>query len=504
MALTEQFIRDTYSKLKNKAEAYISKGNLHKGLLYIHLAAYTNYSFWLSYYDDEIERLLVKASMSIKPKTNIAVIPGRCVMLDSLSRYRGGLTVQYVRAIIAAGWDLLYITEQEMKAPNHVELYNYLSQFKQITIIEIPKKYSGVDKLQFIYDEIIKFRAERVYLHSSSSDSLFPTICYGLPAQIQKFYIDIADHGFRMGMTSCETIFQFRSLGCSIAERYRGIAPEHILYLPFYPVMDTINFKGYPKDCEGKKIIFSGGIFWKICDKDDTFFRLSKQLLEQNPQAIIVYAGGGDSKIVKNKITEYGLKDRFILLGWRDDICELFRACDIFLNTYPHGGGTMSLYAAHLNKPILSFIPDDNFPNPIEMFLCQKKYYKVSSVGKDEFLLEANKLLNSEDYRLRKITGTFDCVISPEDFNSMFKEMSISHKSIIAYSKNQIIGDISRHTQEKIAFHNEQGEYQMRLVALAGLNSITMKADLLKPFLLKIIPKIKRVISKNGFHFNRI
>ena len=129
MALTEQLIRDTYRKLKDKANYYLSKGNIQKGELYTHLAAYTNYTFWLSYYDGEMEQLLKKASNSIHQRNDVKIISGHCVLLDSLSRFRGGLTVQYVKAIMAAGWEILYITEQEMTAPHHVELYEFLKSY---------------------------------------------------------------------------------------------------------------------------------------------------------------------------------------------------------------------------------------------------------------------------------------------------------------------------------------------------------------------------------------
>lgn len=504
MALTEQLIRDTYQKLKDKANIYLSKGNIQKGELYTHLAAYTNYSFWLSYYDGEMEQLLRKASNSIHQGNDVKNIPGRCVLLDSLSRYRGGLTVQYVKAIMAAGWDLLYITEQEMTAPHHVELLNFLKQYKNITVREVPKKLKGAERLQYVYDQVVTYKPERLYLHSGSSDVLFPSVCYALPSQIQKFYADMADHGFRMGMHSCDYLFQFRSLGCSIAVRERDMAPERILYLPFYPMMDEKEYKGLPKECDGKVVILSGGIYWKIVDQEDTYFKLCRQILELNSQAVIVYPGTGDATYVQNKLKEYGIEKRFLLLGWRDDISELFRHCDIFLNTYPHGGGTMSLYAAHLKKPILSYEPDGNRPNPIEKFICQKDTCKVSSIGEDEFLSEAKLLVENESYRENKAEQAYNCVMSEDTFNAVFKEMSETHINKIPFSTDDNIGEMEKLRQKKIDYHNKQGEYQMRLVTLSGLNAITLRKEFLKPFIMKIGPKLKRVISDRGFHFNRI
>lgn len=504
MALTEQLIRNTYKKLKEKANSYISKENIRKGELYTHLAAYTNYTFWLSYYDEEIEQLLKKMSTVIRQIKEMSVVTGHCVMFDSISRYRGGLSVQYVTAILSAGWDLLYITEQELSAPHHIELYNFLKSYKNIRIVEIPRKMKGKRRLQYIYNLVVAYGAERVFVHSSSSNVLFPTVCYALPANIEKFYIDMADHGFRMGMSACDYVFQFRSLGCSIAIKKRNIPKNKLLYLPFYPIIDEKQFKGLPEICKGKVIVISGGIFWKIIDKEDTFFKLAKLILKHNTNAIIVYPGGGNKTYIQSKLKEYGIDDRFLLLGWRDDISELFRHADLYLNTFPHGGGTMSLYAAHLHKPILSYIPDECSHNPIEKIVCQKETYKISSVGMDEFLEEASLLINNEVYRKSKANQTWNCIISIDSFNSMFKELSVNHTNKIPFSINDNLSDTIGFTTKNIEYHNRQGEYQLRLVAHAGLNMITCRKEYLFPFILKIYPKLKQVISERGIHFNRI
>ena len=506
MALTEELVRDTYTKLKNKAAGYIKRGNIQKGLLFTHLAAYTNYSFWLSYHDDEVESLLKNAGGSIKKReyNKSNVIAGHCVLLDSMARYRGGLTVQYVNAIIAAGWNFLYITSQEINAPHHVELYNYLSSLPGVEIKEVPKKLQGTKRLQFIYNAIIDYGAERVYLHCTSSDSLFPVVGCALPSAIQKFYIDAADHGFRMGMGACDYVFEFRNLGCSIAVQYRHYPADNIFVLPYYPIMDQLEFKGLPAQSENKVIILSGGIFWKIIDKEDTFFKLCQKIIQQNPNAIILYPGGGDSSIVESKIKEYNISERFILLGWRDDISELFRHSDIFLNTYPHGGGTMSQYAAHLKKPIISYRPKGECPNPVENFVCQDHFTEVSSVGEMAFLDEAHRLINDPAYRKEKAERTYSCVLGIERFHQYFKKMSVEHQNLIPFVSDENVSMPYERLEKKLKYHNELGEYQMRLVAMAGLNSITLRGEFLKPFVRKIFPKLKRVFFTRGLHFNRV
>lgn len=506
MELTETIIRDTYKKLKGKADYYFDKGKTQKGLLYTHLAAYTNYTFWLSYSDKDIEDLVKKAGKSIQKKEfdTKGLSCGRCVMLDSLARYRGGLTVQYVNAIVSAGWKLLYISGQELQAPHHIELYNYLSLQKGVEILEIPRKLCGAKRLQFVYDSILNYGASKVYLHCTTTDILFPAVSYSLPSCIQKFYIDMADHGFRVGLKSCDFAFEFRNLGCSIVKQAMDFPEDKILMLPFYPVLDNIPFKGLPSQCNGKIKILSGGIFWKIVDDEDTFFRLCKKLLEQAPNSIILFPGSGDPTFVINKIKEYCMEDRFLLLGWRDDISEVFRNADIFLNTYPHGGATMSQYAAHAKVPILSYQPENLCPNPVENFVCQVKQTEVSSIGETLFLNEAHRLITNEDYRKEKAEKVFSCILNKDLFNKYFKKMSEEYVNTFSFSVEDNIDILRERLDKKIHYHNETGEYQMRLVSYLGLNSITLKRYYMIPFINNILPKLWRVIKKRGFHFNRI
>ena len=198
------------------------------------------------------------------------------------------------------------------------------------------------------------------------------------------------------------------------------------------------------------------------------------------------------------------MEDDFILLGWRDDIYELFRHSDIFLNTYPHVGGTMSQYAAHVKKPILSYRSPGPCVNPIEDFVCQRGYVEISSIGEEAFLNEAHRLVEDSDYRREKAEKIYSCIINQNLFNQYFKEMSESHQNLLPFDSGKNV-EISHERMEKqIKYHNETGDFQLRLVSLTGINPITMRPEYFVPFAKHIFPKIKRIIKERGFHFNRL
>lgn len=82
--------------------------------------------------------------------------------------------------------------------------------------------------------------------------------------------------------------------------------------------------------------------------------------------------------------------------------------------------------------------------------------------------------------------------------------MSITCKNIIPYEIDKTVGLDTKQMDKMIDYHNRTGGYQMRLVALTGINSITCNYTYLSAFVREIFPKITRVFKQRGFHFNRI
>jgi len=506
MALTEQKVNKVYSALKVKATEYMSQGDIHKALLYTHLAAYTNNTFFLSFYDEELESIVKSVGNRLK-LTDVKredLDQNRCIFIDSLARYRGGLTVQYVKAIAAAGWQMLYLTEQEMDSPQRKELKALLTSLSNVTIVETPHKLKGVEKLQYMYDTILQFKPYRVYKHLNSYDAYLSALCYALPSAMTKYTLDIADHAFLLGYQSGDYSFEFRELGCSIAAKFRGQPKDRMLLLPFYPVIDDVPFNGLPPQCEGKKLILSGGRYWKAIDNEDTYFKLVRGIIDNTPDAVVLFPGSGDDTVIREKIAKYNLEDSFFLIGWRDDMSELFRRSDAFLNTYPHGGGTMNQYAAHLKTPILSYRPEGYCANPVECFVCQDGYTEISSIGEEAFLEESDKIIHNKEYATKKAAQTYDVILGIEKFNDYFKQMSGTMINIIPFELDDSVQLSEEQRKKKLEYNNKTGEYQMRLVALTGINSITCNYEFLSVFIRRIGPKLKRVFQERGFHFNRI
>ena len=413
MQLTEGVVRDIYDKLVFKAKLFIHKGKTEKALLYTHLAAYTSHTFFLhNYFDLQLETIVKQLSLKIHkvPQYDVKNSSVRCVMLDSLSTLKGGLTTQYIRAIASAGWSLLYITERPLKSKRHIALYKEILKFSNITILEVPTHLHGDLRFQYVYDKVVEYNPSKLYLHLSPYDPFFSAISYAIPNEITKFYIDYTDHSLALGSGSADYFFEFRSKGCSASIKYRGINKDHIFLHPCYPIMDNEPFVGLPDICKGKIIILSGGSYWKIIDEDDTYIKLAAGILKKHKNVVILFPGGGEKHYISKRLSEHKIEDRFILLPWRKDICQLFERCDIYFNTYPNGGGLMSQYAAHHSKPILSYHPVGDGPNPVETLVCQIRHTKISQYGISDFMCEADKLIEDIEYRKQQGNLINSCV----------------------------------------------------------------------------------------------
>lgn len=479
-----------YDKLKVVGQRAIEKHNYKFSLDCISGLSYIAYTFGFRYTDDEVEEMLNKISQQIKRKETPrgAAGPHRCVMIDSLSEYHGGLTVQYLRAIKAAGWDVLYLSDTDLNQRHRAELRKELSTNPRMKVVAVPRLTRGLKRCQFMYDAIIDFNPDSVIVHISP-DAAYPAmVCYALPPQIKKFLINYTDHSFLLGTGCVDRSFEFTNYGASISWRYRHIEESNMFMLPYYSFSDDVPFKGLPPIADGKTVIFSGGNYWKITDDQGTFFMLVKRILDVCPNAVVLFAGAGNDIPVKKFIKQYGIDERFVLLGWRNDIAALFDHCDICLSTYPYPGGLMSQFAARAGKPVLAYDPE--MKHRTETLTCQVKQIDISKHNIDDLLSDANRLVADVGYRQARGAEIRSCVLSIDDFNKKFK-MAVE-KDVptgIPYVIDRTIGPkTEQFIDDNIKLRAHNGAVENQMVYCLGF-----KASKILPWPVILQCKIKQI-----------
>lgn len=491
-----------YDKLKGNAKRAIEKRDYKFSLDCLGGLSYIAYTFGFRYTDDEAEEMLNRISQQIKKRETLEDATGthRCVMIDSLSEYHGGLTVQYLRAIKAAGWDVLYLSDTDLNQRHRADLRKELASNPKLKAVSVPRFKRGLKRCQYMYDTIMDYNPENVFIHIAPHAAYPAMVCYALPPQTKKYLINYTDHSFLLGTGCVDRSFEFTNYGVSISWRYRHIEESNMFMLPYYSFSDDVPFKGFPEIVEGKTVIFSGGNYWKITDTEGTFFLMVKRILDACPNAVVLFAGRGNDIPVKSFIKQYGIGERFVLLGWRNDIAALFDHCDIYLSTYPSPGGLMSQFAARASKPIVAYDPKGSCIT--ETLTCQVKQASISINDMDVLIREISRLVEDVDYRKARGNEINSCVLSVEEFNEKFKmAVEEDRPTGLPYKINRNIG-LKSETKilNTIKVHEEGHGVENQLVAFMGLRAMMIlsfsdvwryKKKLLKQYWNLIINRLK-------------
>lgn len=429
MKVTKDYILKTYDYSKRKAFSTFNKKQYNKSLNYIRITAQIAYNFNWVYNDDDLENLLIDISNNIlEPTSHYKSAKDESVVFyDSFSLDNKGLTQQYVRALMNANVKLLYITESSKANKKSKDIFKDLESYNKVEIFEVPQDIERTHQIELIYNKILFFKPGKLFMHLSPGAVSAVTAFYALPKEIIKYQINLTDHAFWLGNKCLDYSLEFRPRGCTLSKEKRGLLEKQLLLQPFYPIISQLVFQGFPKECTDDKIvIFSGGAYYKIFGENGEFFNLVKRILLENQNVIFLFAGGGDRFPLDNFIKTNGFENRFILLGHRSDINEVFKHCDIYMGTYPIGGGLMSQFAAINEKPILNYMTNDGIGS-VEEFVCQNKMIRISFTDKEKFFEEAKLLINDVNYRKELGKEIKTCLMTKEQFDKTLLQTIISN-----------------------------------------------------------------------------
>ncbi len=466
--LTLQIIKAYFEQFKEKALDHAKKGNKDYALAYINASAYISYSLCLSYKDDEIESLIKELSFSITKRAFIIKRVNSVVFFDMFSKDHSGLTLQYINALIANQYEILYMYENDLSSSLSSILKATLRKYDKVSLCRVPSKMSNFQKSQWIYDRICEYGSDKLIMHLFPQSAIECTAFYALPLEITRYQINLTDHSFWLGKGCSDYLFEFRQFGCAVSVRERGFTNDKLLLLPYYPVMDAVPFQGFPlPEGNNKVIFFSGGNYYKVLGKNHYFFTLCKKILENCENAIILFAGIGDDTSVVNLLDQLGISDRFLLLGFRHDIIEVFRHSDIYINTYPIDGGLMCQFAAHCSLPILNYLNDRS-----EELVCQKSKVSFTSSTEQDFLNEAIRLYRDHAYRKERGRKIKETVISKEEFNVFFNDSIHKNHTSLKIDVSDVNLDIKYDTLGKLEYFNRTKSFQRLIVRLVGIRGV--------------------------------
>lgn len=485
----------TFEEISALSRQQIDCGHYEAALQMIETGAKIAYHFNWIYSDEELEAQLKTISGQLLKSESINHKSGRIVFFDSWGWDSRGLTQQYIRAMIALEIEFLYVFENEDPEQSR-EIRSELEAYEKCEIFSINRSLPLADRLGALYKQILVYSPEKLLMHITPWAVEALIVFHALPT-VCKYQINLTDHTFWLGTGCLDYSLEFRDYGCTVSLEKRKLSRDQLLMNPYYPINSGEVFRGFPDEVEKRVVIFSGSSFYKVYGRNGAYFQLVKRLLSENPECVLLFAGGGDDREIRKFISENHLEERFILLGSRSDINEVFSNCDIYLGTYPICGGLMSQLAAVNSKPILAYTTPDIPCNYVEGIVCHKQQTLITYTDKDAFFAEARKLVLNEEYRHHRGAVLREAIISPKDFNNNFENLLGKKQGPISFD-HEII-DYDRFTALYLEVENDYLDSFKRLL----LKTFHIKLPLLFPkvFLKITLALILRSLAyptKNG------
>lgn len=475
--LSELYIDFLCAKLERIIGKSIKRKRSNKVLRLLKALSFIRYKFHLGYKNEFIENQIKNLSQYIvKAKFIENNNEKSIVIIDEINVDYIGLMIQYLDPFILEGYQILYLFEhKEHHEATRTHLMQTLNSYENAQIKEIPSNKRGLfSKAQWIYDEICAFGSKKVLMNLGEWAVEKCIACYALPIECIKYHINAGDHCFWAGVSCVDYSFEFRHYGANLTYHERGLNQDQIIYLPFYPVLKEVSFKGFPDLCSGKFVFLSGGAAYKIVDENNTFFGLCRKILDECSNAVILYAGANagniDNDVLSSGIDQFGLHGKFISIGYRDDILEVFKHSDVYLDTYPIGGGTMCQFAAQCSLPIV------NYNNPdIEECVSQKNECSFTYYSESDFIQEAVKLYSDAEYRNGRGSEINDAVVSKSEFDTALLSFMSAKKRLFKVKWNDDFVPRTFNTEDAINYNNKAlFVFYYQLFHLLGRDSISL------------------------------
>jgi hypothetical protein len=439
MNLKKKDILLIYCYLKKFAKRLFERGKIESSVEHIELCSKIAYHFNFFYFDEELENILFRDADIIGSQIDLNFIPvkERYAFIDTNGSDNHGLTQQYIRALISAEVEFAYIYE-DTDLSRITLILEELKAYPKASIFTFDKSYSYTVRTQKILKFLSEYKPEKYLMHIMPWDVVAVMVCY-LIKGVTRYNINATDHAFWLGSSCIDYNIEFRNYGYSVSLDKRGLKELQLLFLPYYPVQNKVDFEGFSDFIANARIkIFSGGSFYKIYGDGGLYFSIIKSILNENPDAVLLYAGNGDSSTMEKFIKLNGLQKRIFLLGNRKDINQVFEQADIYLSTYPIAGGLMSQLAAVNGKPILAYTNQNLSCNFIEGVICHQAFRNITFTDLNDFYEYARKLCKNSELRVSEGSYLKECIIPSHIFNTELRYLLSNNKNMRMFKYEEL------------------------------------------------------------------
>lgn len=341
--LEKKTVEDYLLREKKGIEKYIDDDDLEQTLSEICRLSHIMFCYNQFYTDDDLESYVERIKQKIGLKVQYDAIKKKILLFNGFPSDARALTQVYIRGFIKNGYSLVYVTDINAKGKMPI-LSNELAQ-GDCKIYYVPKR-PLLDRYKELCRIIQEERPEKGFLHIYNADVAGVLAFQTCEGVLERYQLDHTDHGFWLGRHCFDYCIEGRDYGAAISENYRKIAKDKIIKLRNYPIINEKGqFKGFPFEKRPQDVvIFSGGSLYKTMDSAGTYYKLIEEILRKYSEVIFWYAGQGDARKLHQLMEKY--PERVYFTPERNDLYEVLRHCDLYINTYPIGGGLMPRYCA--------------------------------------------------------------------------------------------------------------------------------------------------------------
>ena len=404
--ITINDINKVYVKLKTDIKKELDKSNIARAIKL--MDTYADFAQRINniFRDDEIEGFIDFISDKYKKDNNkhFPINNKKIIFYDQI-----GTTIclglQYIRGLIANGYEILYIFENPFYEVNQ----NLIKELENNNIpyylfnSNINSNEKLIELGNYIRKIIQDFNPTNLMVHSPAYGAFGCSILNSLKG-IKRYRIVPGDHHFYLGYNCIDYFIEFRNFGLKTAIEQRKIDVSKLFKLPYYPIIDEFNkFRGFPVDINNKIIFASAGAPYKF-QGSSKFLYFVKWLLQNNKNIIFFYIGRIPSSFI-SFVKEERLEDKFIFIGYRKDFVNVIKSIDVLIDSYPFQGGLVCQTAAYLKKPIISFsVEGESFNRSVRSLLGSEEFGTPISFSDGEKLKKYVTHLIS-DINFRKVEG---------------------------------------------------------------------------------------------------
>jgi len=414
--ICSSIILKDYNNFVKRAKYLTDNNRFEDALKFVDAAVRIAYNFNFVYSDNDLEELLGRISEKTLGISDVIPVKDRIVFYDYFGNTKV-LTQQYLRAMISWGVEILYIFENSSEAKFNSEIIKELNEYPKATVVILEGSNHFI-KMKQAKAAILLFAPSKAFLHIAPWDTIAVCVWNTFPG-VDRYFINLTDHAFWLGKSCSDHILEFRNYGYNLSFQARGIEKDKLLLQPYYPIQNESKFEGFPLDLTGKIIGFSGSSFYKIYGRNGKFLQMIKRVIDENENFVFLLAGWGIDLPLRKFIRDNNLESRFVLIGERKDISQVFAHIDIFINTYPFIGGLMTQLAVVNKKPIISYTTEDLAFNYIEEFLTVDSDKAGSIKDENVFYSKIKKLIESDCERKENIESYTNSIPTPEKFNDL-------------------------------------------------------------------------------------